>query len=559
MISKEFIEHIHNKFNGKIIKSEEPVKDQVHIWLDKKDIKEVCDYIFNGLKGRFVITSGTDYRKKSEGKFLVSHVFSLDNDKIFIIVHVFVDEDNLEIDSITPVIPAAGWAEREVQDLLGIKMINHTDPRRLVVADDWPEGIYPLRKDFPYDEFPDSMPQYRPKMTEHPEGATIVPIGPFFPVLEEPAYFRLFVEGERIIGCDYRGFYNHKGIEKVGEGALNYNQIIFLAERICGICGTVHGTAYCQAIENLAEIEVPPRAKFIRSIILEFERIHSHLLWLGIAAHIVGFDTILMQAWRIREPIMWLAEKVTGNRKTYGINLIGGVRRDIPKEIHDEIIRIIEKIGKETRAALDAIAGDTPLLMRLEGVGILTNEDAIKYSVLGPTARGSGVAIDARVDHPYAAYEMIPVKKIVETGEDILARTLVRIKETLESVEIIKQCLKEMPKGPIMANMDKPIPPGRIGVSSVEAQRGECHHYVISGEDNTPYRWKARAPTFQNLQAIPVTILDETIADVPISIGSFDPCFSCTERMETVDVKTGEIKIYTKRELEEISRKKYKR
>jgi len=558
MNGKEFIKHIKSKFKRKIVKSEEQIKNQINIWINKEDVKEICDYIFNSMKGRFVITAGTDYREKSEEKFLVSHVFSLTDDHLFVVVHSLVPEEELEIDSITPDIPAAGWAEREIQDLLGIKMAGHPDPRRLIVADDWPEGLYPFRKDFPHDGFPESMPEYRPKMKENPEGSVVIPIGPFFPSLEEPAYFRLFVEGEKIVGSDYRGFYNHKGIEKLGESELNYNQVPFLAERICGICGTTHSTAYCQAVENAAEIEVPKRAKFIRTILLEFERIHSHLLWLGIAGHIVGFDTILMQVWRIREPIMWLSEKITGNRKTYGINLVGGVRRDIPKELHSEIITIVDKIYKETNAVFNAIVTDTPLLMRLEGVGILPNEDAINFSTLGPTARGSGVAIDTRVDHPYAAYDMVQVNKVVETGEDVLARTLVRIKEVLESVNIIKQCLSEMPDGAIMAKIDKPIPPGKIGLSSTEAQRGEAHHFVLTGEDNKPYRWKARAPTYQNLQAVPVMILEENIADVPISIASYDPCFSCTDRMETVDVKTGEVKIYTKKELEELSRNKYK-
>ncbi|MCK4966219.1 nickel-dependent hydrogenase large subunit, partial [bacterium] len=396
------------------------------------------------------------------------------------------------------------------------------------------------------------------QLKEKPEGSVVFPLGPFYPTLEEPAYFRLFLEGERIVDCDYRGFYNHKGIEKLGDSALNYNQIPFLAERICGICGTAHSTAYCQAVEMVAEIEVPLRARYIRSIMGEFERIHSHLLWLGIAGHVVGFDTILMQVWRIREPIMWLSEKVTGNRKTYGMNIVGGVRRDIPKEMHSEILEIVDKLDKETRAVLDAISTDTPLLMRLENVGVLKNADAVKYAALGPTARGSGVAIDARIDHPYAAYDLVEFEKVVETGEDVLARTLVRIKEVFQAVSIIRQCIKSMPEGPLVAKIDKPIPPGKIGLSSTEAQRGEAHHYVITGEDNQPIRWKARAPTYQNLQAIPSIIFNETIADVPLDIASIDPCFSCTERMETVDVKTGEVKIYTKKELEKISRDRYK-
>ncbi len=318
----------------------------------------------------------------------------------------------------------------------------------------------------------------------------------------------------------------------------------------------MHSTGYCQAVEKAADIEVPARARFIRTIILELERVQSHLLWLGIAGHIIGFDTVLMQAWRIREPVMWLCEKITGNRKLLGMNIVGGVRRDIPKEMHPELMEVLDKVEKETKKVLDAVVTDTTLLMRCENVGILKNEDAIAYSLLGPTSRGSGVALDIRVDHPYAAYKEVGCEVVVETGADIWSRLLVRLKETVESIRIIKDSLAMMPKGEIVADMSDPIPPGKVGLSSVEAPRGETHHFVITGEDCRPYRWKARAPTFQNLQGIPLMVAGETIADVPIALGSIDPCFSCTERLETVDVKSGKIKIYSKAELYKLSRSK---
>jgi Ni,Fe-hydrogenase III large subunit len=317
----------------------------------------------------------------------------------------------------------------------------------------------------------------------------------------------------------------------------------------------VHSTGYCQAVESAANIEVPARGRFIRTIILELERIQSHLLWLGIAGHIIGFDTVLMQAWRIREPIMWLCEKITGNRKLLGMNLVGGVRRDIPKEIHAELLEVINKLEKETKQVMNAVVNDTTLLMRCEKVGILKNGDAIAYSLLGPTARASGVAIDARVDHPYAAYSEVGCEVMVETGEDIWSRVVVRLKETIESTRQIKDALLMMPDGNVIADMRQPIPPGKLGLSSVEAPRGETHHFVITGEDKRPYRWKARAPTFQNLQGIPAIVAGETLADVPIGVGSIDPCFSCTERLETVDIRSGEVKIYSKKELYDLSRR----
>lgn len=320
----------------------------------------------------------------------------------------------------------------------------------------------------------------------------------------------------------------------------------------------MHSTAYCQAVEKAADIEVPARGRFIRTILLELERIQSHLLWLGIAGHIIGFDTVLMQAWRIREPVMWLCEKITGNRKLLGMNLVGGVRRDIPKAIHPELLEVLAKVDKETRAVLDAVSTDTTLFMRCQNVGIIKNKDAIALSLLGPTARGSGVSLDIRVDHPYAAYKEVGCEVVVETGEDIWSRVVVRLKETVESIRQVRDALRMMPEGPIIAVVDKPIEPGRVGLSSVEAPRGETHHFVITGEDSRPYRWKARAPTFQNLQGVPVMVKGETLADVPIALGSMDPCFSCTERLETVDVKTGKIRVYSRQELTQLARQHYR-
>jgi len=382
----------------------------------------------------------------------------------------------------------------------------------------------------------------------------VVPIGPFFPVLKEPAYFRLFVEGEQVVGCDYRGFYVHRGIEKLGDSVLTYNQIPFLAERICGICGYVHSVCYCEAMEEAAGIPVPPRARYIRTIMLELERIHSHLLWLGIAGHIIGFDTILMQAWRIREPVMWLCELISGSRKNYGMNLVGGVRRDIPAEFHPKIEEVLTGVEQEAVAVVNALVGDTPLLMRLKGVGPLSRKDAIRLCVVGPTARGSGVDVDARRDHPYAAFGELDFKVIVKEEGDALARTLVRLEELLESIALVRRALKQIPQGEFMARVDGEVPRGLEGTCFVEAPRGEDFHYILTGGENRPLRWKVRAPSYPNLQAIPTMIQGQMVADMPIALGSIDPCFSCTERLETVDVRTGAVRVFSQNELLRMTR-----
>ena len=539
--------------NGSQISVTRPNPDTLHFIVERKAMRSVADGLFNQLHARFLISVGTDKRPLS-GTFGILHVFSFDPAQLYVLVESSIPQDDPWIDSITPVAPGADWAEREFQDAVGVRPEGHPDPRRLMLPDEWPEGVYPLRRDFPYNFRPPLAENLRPAMREAPAGATVLPMGPFFPVLEEPAYWRLFVEGETIVGCDSRLFYNHRGIEKLGDSALTYNQIPFLAERICGICGFIHSTCYCQAVEKAAGIEVPRRARYIRTIMLELERIHSHLLWLGIAGHIIGFETVLMQTWRIREPVMWLCEAISGNRKAYGMNTMGGLRRDLPSDMHPQLLKTLADVEKEVIAVRDAIVGDSVLRARTEGVGVLTKESARSVCVVGPPARASGIAIDARIDHPYAAYDEVRPRIVTQEAGDTWARVVVRVGELVESIRLVREALTALPEGPICADMKEEIPPDKVGVSVVEAPRGEAVHFVMTGGDNRPYRWRVRAPTYANLQALPAAVMHGTIADVPITLGSLDPCFSCTERLETVDRRTRAVRTYSSAELLQMSR-----
>ncbi|MFO7274394.1 MAG: NADH-quinone oxidoreductase subunit C [Bacillota bacterium] len=487
---------------------------------------------------RFITSVGTDMRPRGGG-FEVRYLFAHDREGAVSDLVVAVPADDPVLPSVTAATPAVGWAEREVYDLLGIRFEGHPDPRRLVVADDWPADVFPLRKDVPHNYRPPRVDNAPPAVKPTAPGTTVVPVGPFFPTLEEPAYFRLFVEGEEVVGCDYRGFYSHRGVEKLAE-TLKYDQVPFLSERICGICGFVHSTSFCQAVENAAGVEVPARARYIRTVMLELERIHSHLLWLGLAAHIVGFDTVFMQAWRVREPVMWIAEEITGNRKTYGMNLPGGVRRDLTPEAIQKLRDVLDKVEKETAALARALEKDTVLRSRLEGVGVLTREKAVEWAVIGPTARASGLEQDVRVDYPYAAYADLEPKVAVRTAGDIWARLEVRLEETFEAIRLIRAAVANLPDGPLSVAV-RGIPAGKVGISLIEAPRGQCCHFVITGEDGKPYRWRVLAPTYMQLQCIAEMVNPgTTVADFPIIAASIDPCFSCTERMEIVRRKPAE-------------------
>lgn len=549
MIARERLNQLKLKYDSAIVRADLPGDLQFFLWIRPEAVKEICRHMFRDLDARYVISIGADDRPFSGG-FLVAHNFAFDKDHILCSILTQLPADDPKIATISDVVPAANWAEREMRDLVGIEAVGHPYPKRLVLPDGWPEEVHPLRKDVPWNYVPPEVNDSGGfSFAEPPQGCTVVPFGPFHPTLDEPAHFRLYVEGEMVRGCEYRGFMAHRGIEKLAESVMSYNDIPVLAERICGICGCVHSVAYTQAVEAAAALRPPPRAEYIRTILLELERLHSHLLWVGLACHIVGFDTLFMQAFRIREPVMWIAEKLTGNRKTYGLCVVGGVRWDITPELKAELSRVLDKLESEWLPVVGAVSRDKNIQNRTRGVGVADKDVVKNAGAVGPVARAAGVDIDCRRDHPYAAYGRVQFNVITAEGCDVWSRVLVRMKEVFESIAIIRQCLEKMEPGPLQLEIADELPVGRIGLSSVEAPRGESHHFLVTGENNRPRRWRVRAPTYQNLQAVPAMIRDQQIADMTISLGSIDPCFSCTDRLETVQLRSGGTKVWSQKEL----------
>jgi NADH-quinone oxidoreductase subunit D len=346
------------------------------------------------------------------------------------------------------------------------------------------------------------------------------------------------VDGEIVTDVDVRLSYNHRGIEKIAE-TLQFDQVPFLVSRICGICSASHPLAYVQAVEELAGITPPERALYVRTIINELERIHSHILWVGLAGHFIGYDTVFMWAWKYREPVLDLLEAITGNRNNYGNVKIGGCREDIPDELKPKIIAELDQIAKKMEMLTKAILDDPVLHARLKGVGVLKKQDAINYCVTGPTARASGIDIDVRRDDPYAAYGMLNWNVITQPEGDVFAKAVVRLLETLESIKIVKEALGKLPKGPVAIEV-KQIPAGE-GCGHTEAPRGETFHYVRSDGGNRPVRHKMRAPSYVNVPSFKASCLGGNIADVTITLAAVDPCYSCTERLAVVNDRTGKI------------------
>jgi NADH-quinone oxidoreductase subunit D len=356
-----------------------------------------------------------------------------------------------------------------------------------------------------------------------------IPIGPQHPALHEPESFSLTLEGEVIVEAEAKLGYNHRGIEKACE-SRNFIQDIYLIERVCGICSHSHSTAFVQAVEEVAGVEIPLRAKYIRAIIGELERIHSHLLWLGVAGHEVGFETLFMYAWRDREIVMDILAWISGNRVNYGMNTVGGVRRDISPEILEQILGSLNTLIERT-AYYTKIVTDEPTFMgRLRGVGKLSKEQAQSLGAVGPMARASGINRDVRQDDPYGAYSQIEFRISTDQNADVLGRTIVRVNELQESYRLLKSLVENLPEGPIVVKVPRKIPEGET-LSRVEAPRGEDLLYLKTNGTEMPERVKVRAPTLANLASIREMLRGSYLADFPIIVAALDPCFSCTDRM----------------------------
>jgi membrane-bound hydrogenase subunit alpha len=356
----------------------------------------------------------------------------------------------------------------------------------------------------------------------------IIPLGPQHPALKEPESFTLYLEGERVAASTVTLGYNHRGMEKACE-ERSYIQDLYLIERTCGICSHSHTTAFITAVEEVAGLEVPKRAKYIRTLVGELERVHSHLLWVGVAAHEIGFDSLFMYSWRDREVVMDILAMLTGGRVQYSINTIGGVRRDVSDSQNEEILKAIDILEERTKYYIDVATTESTFMGRLKNVGGLTYDIAMSLNASGPLARASGVTRDVRKDDPYLVYDEIPFNVITNDGCDVFGRVVVRALELMESYKIIRHVLKNIPQGDLTVKAPRKLPANEA-TARYEAPRGEDIHYVRGNGTEKPERVKLRAPTLANLASISYMLDGGYLADVPIVIAAIDPCFSCTDR-----------------------------
>ncbi|KAB1641741.1 hydrogenase large subunit [Adlercreutzia muris] len=559
-VGETHVQAVRDTFPGAVLDAAWQAEDQVTVTVPKDMLPDVVEFLYYG-RGGWLPNMVANDERPINGNYALYYLLSMEEgDPGFVTVRAEVDPQSMEYPSVTPRVPACVWSEREAFDLFGLRAQGLPDERRLVLPDDWPADLYPLRKDsMDYRKRPapvTDVENYSFLYEGRAEEVTEVPMGPLHITSDEPGHFRLFVEGEEIIDADYRLFYVHRGMEKVAESRLNYDAVTFLADRICGICGNAHSVAYAEAVEHAQGIEVPVRAQYIRAILLEVERLHSHLLNLGLVCHYCGFDTGFQHFFRVREKTMDLAVLLTGARKTYGLNLIGGVRRDILDAQKVATIKYVREIRNEVEALVDMLVSTANFESRTAGVGRLDPAVARDYSPVGPCVRGSGIARDVRFDHPFDGYKYLSgMKARSHDGCDVQSRTLVRVEEFMDSLTMIEQLLDGAPAGPVLTE-DWRYTPHKFALGYTEAPRGEDMHWAQVGDNQKCYRWRAKAATYSNWPILRYMFRGNTVADAAIIVGSMDPCYSCTDRVTVVDVKKKTETVLTKDQLEGYCRRR---
>lgn len=504
-----------------------PYPDEVHISIDISHIISLAAKI-NGELGFPLIQMAASDEREVNGNFKIYYTFTGNGNKLVVVISTVIDEKECSFPSITPVVHAALWYEREIHDYFGLIPQGHPDTRRLCLHPDWPELKFPMRRDFKLKQEVPRTPGEIPFREVQGEGVIQIPVGPIHAGIIEPGHFRFSAVGENVINLEARLFFTHRGMEKLAEGS-SPEQGLLLAERICGACSFSHATAYCMAVEKLAGTQVPERAKFIRTIALELERLYNHIGDTGNICAGVGLAFGTMHGARLKENIMQLNEKVFGSRFLRGLNTPGGVRRDISETHRKLITNTLADVSKDFKDLTDILLTTDSFMDRVEGTGRLQLKTAQELHAVGPAARGSGVDRDVRRDNPYASYDKVSFSVPVYKSGDVLARLKMRIDETFESINIILQALALLPMTELRIKPAQ-MPPYAYTVGITESPRGENVHFLISGPDNTIFRHMVRSASYCNWPVVPSTVPGNIVPDFPLINKSFELCYSCLDR-----------------------------
>lgn len=515
------------RFGKRVEDVQAPRPDEIYFNAQMELLPGFCAQLYKKWNARLVSLFADDARAQA-GAFHLYYVFALDAAHGFFILCVPIQSDQPRFTSLTNALPAANWQEREIQDLFGIKLEGHPNPRRCALHDDWPD-IYPLRKDF---DLKATLPPFkgeRHKFREvEGEGVFHVPVGPVHAGIIEPGHFLFSVAGEPVLYLQIRLFYTHKGTEKIFEN-IPLAHGVRLAESISGDSSFAHATAFCHAVERAANFEAPLRARALRTICLELERLYNHIADVGAIATDVAFVVGNAHAMRLKEQVLRLNERLTGNRLLRGMACLGGVRFDWDADQLKAIGQFIQTLKPEFDSLVDLIRESSSTRDRLETTGILNPKTARDLGVVGIAGRASGFNHDLRRDFPHAFYDRVSFMVSVYEQGDVLRRMQVRIDEVRQAFSIIEQVLVNLPEGPIKCQVP-PLRENAVAIGYVEGWRGEIFHWIRAAGHDRLARCKIKDPSLQNWPALSEAILGNIIPDFPVVNKSFNLSYSGTDR-----------------------------
>jgi Ni,Fe-hydrogenase III large subunit/Ni,Fe-hydrogenase III component G len=507
----------------------EPCAGEVLLESTASNLRALADHAAIDLNGRLVSLFASDERQTA-GRFMLHHVWSLPALRTFLHVAAPIDPDAPSYPSIAKKYPAANWFEREVMDFFGLAPDGHPNPARVALHDDWPERTWALRRDFPADRTVPRVPgKYHPFRPVTGEGVFQIPVGPVHAGIIEPGHFRFGVAGEPVLYLQVRLFYVHKGTEKRFE-RLPWRHGLFLAESISGDTSVGHALAYAHAIERLAGVDVPLRARALRVILLELERLYNHTSDIGALATDVAFTVAASRAQALREGLVRVQDRLFGTRLLRGTITLGGVKRDLPPADRDDLRRHLQAFERQFRRLITLLLDAGTFTDRVDGTGILTNQAARDLGVVGMAARASGVDGDFRRDHPHDAYEGLKFEVPVEEEGDVRARLMIRAREVDQSLAILHQVLDAMPATALAAEMPKQLPARSSALGWVEAWRGPCTHWVETGDRGDVVRVKVTDPSFLNWPGLVHAVPGNIVPDFPVINKSFNLSYSGNDR-----------------------------
>jgi Ni,Fe-hydrogenase III large subunit/Ni,Fe-hydrogenase III component G len=476
--------------------------------------------------GALVTLFGLDERAP-HGRFRVHATFSMAPEDALLTLVAAVPEDAPRYPSITPGVPAAHWLERELKDLLGVTPEGHPDPSPLVAHAGWPAGAHPLRTDFA----PPEGWSWAPRFAFHPvegDGVFEIPVGPIHAGIIEPGHFRFSSVGEAVLKLDVRLGWKYRGLETLARGA-SVTRGLELAERVCGLCAFSHALAYCAALEEVTDTTVPPRARALRSLAAELERLYNHAGTIGHLLTTTAYVVGAAEANRLKEILQQANDALFGHRFLRGVCVPGGVARDL-EEAHQHWLRGVLAAVRADLEALNRSTLANPAVMdRLLGAGSLAREVAADLGVVGPAARASGIPRDVRRDHPYASYRDLDFRVPAREAGDALARFQVHVDEMHESLTLIEQMLLRLPGGPLAQHLGG-LPAGRWGLGLVESPRGRLAHWVRAGGGGVLEAWRVRSASHADWPAVAIAVLGNIVPDFPLVNKSFNLCYACVDR-----------------------------